>query len=59
MAGACELSPSARHDGTEKLAERGITGQVVAKALFDELIKRRKTVTTLVRPTMRVSRCSR
>ena len=34
-------------DVPEKLAERGITGQVVAKALFDELIKRRKTVTTL------------
>ena len=34
-------------DVPEKLAERGITGHVVAKALFDELIKRRKTVTTL------------
>lgn len=34
-------------DVPEYLAERGITGQVVAKALFDELIKRRKTVTTL------------
>ena len=31
----------------EKLAERGITGQVVAQSLFDELIKRRTTVTTL------------
>lgn len=34
-------------DVPERLAERGITGQVVAKALFDELIKRRKTVTVL------------
>ena len=31
----------------QSLAVRGITGQVLAKALFDELIKRRKTVTTL------------
>ena len=31
----------------EKLGERGITGQVVAQSLFDELIKRRTTVTTL------------
>lgn len=28
----------------EKLAERGITGEVVAQSLFDELIKRRTTV---------------
>jgi|GEM_PF-7121553 len=31
----------------DSLAKRGITGQVVAKALFDELIKRRDLVTTL------------
>ncbi len=31
----------------EKLGDRGITGQVVAQNLFDELIKRRTTVTTL------------
>jgi tetratricopeptide (TPR) repeat protein len=37
----------AAFDVPEKLAERGITGQVVAKALFDELIKRRELVTTL------------
>jgi tetratricopeptide (TPR) repeat protein len=34
-------------DVPERLAERGITGRVAAKALFDELVKRRKTVTTL------------
>ncbi len=34
-------------DAPEKLAERGIAGQVIAKALFDELIKRRELVTTL------------
>ena len=37
----------AAFDVPAKLAERGITGQVVAKALFDELIKRRELVTTL------------
>jgi tetratricopeptide (TPR) repeat protein len=37
----------AAFDVPEKLAERGITGQVIAKALFDELIKRRDLVTTL------------
>ena len=37
----------AAFDVPEKLAERGITGQVIAKALFDELIKRRALVTTL------------
>ena len=37
----------AAFDVPEKLAERGITGHVVAKALFDELIKRRELVTTL------------
>ncbi len=37
----------AAFDVPEKLAERGITGQVIAKALFDELIKRRELVTTL------------
>jgi tetratricopeptide (TPR) repeat protein len=37
----------AAFDVPEKLAERGITGQVVAKAVFDELIKRRDLVTTL------------
>ena len=34
-------------DVPAKLAERGITGQAVARGLFDELIRRRKTVTTL------------
>lgn len=34
-------------DTPERLAERGITGQVVAKSLFDKLVERRKTVTTL------------
>ena len=43
----------AAFDVPEKLAERGITGQVIAKALFDELIKRRELVTTLVRRTQR------
>ena len=37
----------AAFDVPPKLAERGITGQVIAKALFDELIKRRQLVTTL------------
>ncbi len=37
----------AAFDVPEKLAERGITGQVIAKAVFDELIKRRDLVTTL------------
>ncbi len=37
----------AAFDVPESLAERGLTGQVVAKALFDELIKRRDLVTTL------------
>lgn len=37
----------AAFDVPERLAERGITGQVIAKALFDELIKRRDLVTTL------------
>ncbi|MCV2419748.1 tetratricopeptide repeat protein [Paucibacter sp. DJ2R-2] len=37
----------AAFDVPENLAERGITGQVVAKALFDELLKRRELVTTL------------
>ena len=37
----------AAFDVPEKLAEQGLTGQVVAKALFDELIKRRELVTTL------------
>ncbi len=37
----------AAFDVPEKLAERGISGQVIAKALFDELIKRRELVTTL------------
>lgn len=37
----------AAFDVPKSLAERGITGQVVAKALFDELIKRRELVTTL------------
>ena len=37
----------AAFDVPESLAERGITGQVIAKALFDELIKRRELVTTL------------
>lgn len=38
-----------------KLAERGITGQVVAQSLFDELIKRRATVTTLNAGELRVA----
>ncbi len=37
----------AAFDVPPKLAERGITGQVVAKVLFDELVKRRDLVTTL------------
>jgi tetratricopeptide (TPR) repeat protein len=37
----------AAFDVPENLAERGITGHVIAKALFDELIKRRALVTTL------------
>jgi tetratricopeptide (TPR) repeat protein len=37
----------AAFDVPVKLAEQGLTGQVVAKALFDELIKRRDLVTTL------------
>jgi tetratricopeptide (TPR) repeat protein len=37
----------AAFDVPPKLAERGITGQVIAKAVFDELIKRRDLVTTL------------
>ncbi len=37
----------AAFDVPEKLADRGITGQVVAKILFDELVKRRDLVTTL------------
>jgi tetratricopeptide (TPR) repeat protein len=37
----------AAFDVPESLAKQGITGQVVAKALFDELIKRRDLVTTL------------
>jgi tetratricopeptide (TPR) repeat protein len=37
----------AAFDVPDSLAKRGITGQVVAKALFDELIKRRDLVTTL------------
>ena len=37
----------AEFDVPERLAERGITGKVVARALFDELIKRRRTVSTL------------
>jgi tetratricopeptide (TPR) repeat protein len=37
----------AAFDVPEKLAERGITGHVVAKVLFDELVKRRDLVTTL------------
>ena len=37
----------AAFDVPAQLAERGISGQVVAKALFDELVKRRDTVTTL------------
>jgi tetratricopeptide (TPR) repeat protein len=37
----------AAFDVPAKLAEQGLTGQVVAKALFDELIKRRDLVTTL------------
>ena len=37
----------AAFDVPPKLAERGITGQVVAKILFDELVKRRDLVTTL------------
>ncbi len=37
----------AAFDVPEKLAERGITGQVIAKILFDELVKRRDLVTTL------------
>ena len=50
----CLLPPAYRQtltiaafDVPEKLTERGITGQVIAKALFDELIKRRELVTTL------------
>ena len=38
-----------------KLAERGITGQLVAQSLFDELIKRRVTVTTLNAGELRVA----
>lgn len=34
-------------DVPPSLQERGITGQVMAKALFDELIRRRELVTTL------------
>ena len=41
-------------DAPEKLAERGIAGQVIAKALFDELIKRRELVTTLESANLRV-----
>lgn len=37
----------AAFDVPPKLAERGLTGQVVAKILFDELVKRRDLVTTL------------
>lgn len=37
----------AAFDVPRSLSERGITGQVVAKALFDELINRRELVTTL------------
>ena len=37
----------AAFDVPPRLAERGITGQVVAKILFDELVKRRDLVTTL------------
>jgi tetratricopeptide (TPR) repeat protein len=37
----------AAFDVPDSLAERGVTGQVIAKALFDELIKRRALVTTL------------
>ena len=37
----------AAFDVPEKLGEPGITGQVIAKAVFDELIKRRDLVTTL------------
>jgi tetratricopeptide (TPR) repeat protein len=37
----------ASFDVPERLVAHGITGQVVAKALFDELIKRREVVTTL------------
>jgi tetratricopeptide (TPR) repeat protein len=37
----------AAFDVPAKMAEQGLTGQVVAKALFDELIKRRELVTTL------------
>jgi tetratricopeptide (TPR) repeat protein len=37
----------AEFDVPEKLAERGITGKVVARTLFDELIRRRRTVATL------------
>lgn len=37
----------AAFDVPESLAERGITGQVVAKAVFDELIIRRDLVTNL------------
>jgi len=31
----------------EKLSANGVTGRVISKALFDELVKRRKTITTL------------
>ncbi len=34
-------------DTPERLSEHGITGPVVAKTLFDKLVERRKTVTTL------------
>ena len=37
----------AAFDVPPSLQERGITGQVMAKALFDELIRRRELVTTL------------
>lgn len=37
----------AAFDVPEQMKEHGVNGEIVAKALFDELIKRRKTVTTL------------
>lgn len=37
----------AAFDVSVPMKERGVNGEIVAKTLFDELIKRRKTVTTL------------
>lgn len=37
----------AAFDVSPRMKEHGVNGEIVAKTLFDELIKRRKTVTTL------------